>query len=359
MSTRFDRRRLGRTVLQGVTLGALATVGVFVFTLHPETWTLLGQASKPFLIALLLLPAGAWMANALRVMVLTRALGHRLGFGNCLSIALCSEFGVAATPGGVGGFVFRLGLLRKHGVPLGQGTSILATDTVQDLAYAAAIGLAVVGYLLFHPELAALFPPGSLTALGVGATVIFAIGAGLWWVAVSGFARRRVEAFCRRSPRLRAAQGAARVRLLSWRANRGLRQAGSSLRFLLRSSRAALWQSTALAFLQWTCRYGVLPGLLLVFGLAQNPVPLFALQGLLFALSAAIMLPGGGGSVEVAGALALHPFVPLALIGVILLLWRFYTFHLALLCGGAVFLWQLRDGGIPRTGPGDPPSARP
>ena len=48
-------------------------------------------------------------------------------------------------------------------------------------------------------------------------------------------------------------------------------------------------------------------------------------------------LPGGGGGVELAMALLLGRFVPLSMVGVIAILWRFFTYHMNLMVGGAVF----------------------
>jgi uncharacterized membrane protein YbhN (UPF0104 family) len=52
-----------------------------------------------------------------------------------------------------------------------------------------------------------------------------------------------------------------------------------------------------------------------------------------------VFLPGGGGSVEVATAIILGHFVPVTMVGLVLLLWRFSTYHLYLLAGGAVFFY--------------------
>ncbi|MCZ6675020.1 MAG: hypothetical protein O7C75_18975, partial [Verrucomicrobia bacterium] len=45
------------------------------------------------------------------------------------------------------------------------------------------------------------------------------------------------------------------------------------------------------------------------------------------------------GGVEVATAFILGNFVPLPMVGLVLLLWRFSTYHLYLLAGGSVFFY--------------------
>jgi uncharacterized membrane protein YbhN (UPF0104 family) len=54
-------------------------------------------------------------------------------------------------------------------------------------------------------------------------------------------------------------------------------------------------------------------------------------------------VPGGGGAVEVLAALILPAFVPVALVGAVVLLWRLLTFHLYLLGGGTAFFLAVRQ----------------
>ena len=94
-----------------------------------------------------------------------------------------------------------------------------------------------------------------------------------------------------------------------------------------------------LATIQWLCRYGALPLILLAFGSLKNPFPLLFVQGFLFLFGMLVFLPGGGGGVEVATAFIMRHFVPDPMVGLVLLLWRFSTYHLYLLGGGAVFFY--------------------
>ena len=109
--------------------------------------------------------------------------------------------------------------------------------------------------------------------------------------------------------------------------------------FFASEARGALLASFGVASLQWLCRYGVLPLLVLAFAPARNPLPLLAVQGFIFSFSLLLVAPGGGGGVEVITALVLQHFVPVSAVGVVLLLWRFYTFHLYLLGGGVAFFF--------------------
>jgi uncharacterized protein (TIRG00374 family) len=110
-----------------------------------------------------------------------------------------------------------------------------------------------------------------------------------------------------------------------------------SLRFLWGRRKSALLVNLAIAAVQWCCRYLLLPVILFSFGIQVNPLPLFLIQGVLFALSLLVVAPGGGGAVELLTALVLPALAPTELSGVIVLVWRFFTYHLYVLGGGTTF----------------------
>jgi uncharacterized protein (TIRG00374 family) len=134
----------------------------------------------------------------------------------------------------------------------------------------------------------------------------------------------------------------ARLRLARRMTRRVLSDSVHSSAWLLRERRGSLAAVFVLAAIQWSCRYGVLPLLLVAYGCHRNPLPLLVLQGLIMVFSVVAVMPGGGGSVEVVSAFLLRGFVPLSAVGMVLLLWRLFTYHLYLLAGGAMFLWLVR-----------------
>lgn len=105
-----------------------------------------------------------------------------------------------------------------------------------------------------------------------------------------------------------------------------------------------------LTALQWLTRYGVLWLVLTVLG---YPLPfgfVVLLQALILHLAQWSGVPAGGGSADLALAAAMAPWVPAPSIATALLLWRFATFHLGLIAGGASLVAL---AGVPAAGPGD------
>jgi len=337
--TSLNQKKLLRYGLQGVALGALATVLVIVFTAREETLDHLRQFSPRYLFLMFGMVGTAWLCNATRIKIMCRAAGYRLTFRQSLAVSLATEFGVAATPAGVGGTVIRLSLLRQAGLPLAESGSLLAADAAIDLVFFLLLTPAA-GYVLIKngllrqltnepTELDALFVLGALIALLVGAIMLL-----------------RTDAFHRALSRMAVATAfgrrrrlAARHRHLRITVSRSVRRVCASLIFLWKQRKGTLVLNLAIASVQWCCRYLLLPVILYSLGVAVNPLPLFLVQGILFGLSLLVVVPGGGGSVELLSALILPNFAPSHVVGVVVLVWRFFTYHLYLLGGGTMFFY--------------------
>lgn len=122
-----------------------------------------------------------------------------------------------------------------------------------------------------------------------------------------------------------------------YRIKKGANTSWRTTKHVFRNHRRQVVGDFLLATCQWTCRYAVLPILIFMFGDYVNPIPLFPLQGLLFLVSLMLILPGGGGGLEMLSVLVLPAFVPVKYVGVVLIIWRFFTYYIHLLVGGLVF----------------------
>jgi uncharacterized membrane protein YbhN (UPF0104 family) len=321
-------RRLAAYALQGATLALFASVAVVLWTLDDTTWAHLRAWRWETIAALLALVAASYLFQGARVLVLTRAAGHRIPYRRCVAQAFATQFGVATTPGGVGGPAIRVGMMRGEGVPVPTGISLVGADYVVDaLVYAVLLPAAalVVWRDPFWHGLADAVPRVESAVVGIG---LLALG-GIVFAAVVG---------ARSLPEPEEKKQGGRFRI-------GAREAWGSLCSLARHRRRALALNALLAALQLATRFGTLPVVLLSFGVAANPLPLIALQGALATVASLIVLPGGGGSVEAGAALILGRLIDVHLVGVVVVLWRLFAFHLPIALGGVIFLaWTRRIG---------------
>lgn len=340
--------RLIRWSVQGSCLGIAVTLAIVAYTLGPETLHAVRTLPVCLPFALAGLVGGAWASLAMRIWLVARSLKHPLPYRHALAIALSTEFGVAASPGGVGGTAIRLALLRRVGVPLTAGTAMAAVDAVTDAAFFGVVTVLAVVVFLTDPQWHSILgsfhvPPSALPAALVLAAIVAVLSRGAW---KAGCSPRPLQRICGRFAFLRKFRLPARLRRMRTRSRSGLRRVRRSMLLLVRRRRGILLANFCLACVQWSCRYGVLPVLLLGLGSHRNPLPLVFIQGILFSISLLLMIPGGGGIVELLSALILPLFLPKPLIGLTVLIWRFFTYYAALVVGGAVFLWTLGRWGV-------------
>lgn len=335
----LNERKMLRYVLQGVALGAIATVLVFVFTVRPGTFEELKKFSLVYVPLLFAMVATAWLCNGARVWLMCRAAGHRLRYRQTIAVSLSTEFGIAATPAGVGGTVIRLTLLRQAGVPLTTAGSLIATDAAVDIVFFSLLAPFAIYVLLHDAVLRSVFAnPSELDTLSVLLGIIAVITAVIvmlrsrWFHAL--VSRALSATALGRRKRL-----VPRYRRLRINTARALRRVLDSLGFLWRNRKGALFLNLAFASVQWSCRYMLLPVILLSLGTRVNPLPLFLAQGVLFALSLVVVVPGGGGAVELLTAIILPNIAPTEIVGLVVLVWRFFTYHLYVLGGGTMFFY--------------------
>jgi len=351
----FTARRLLRYGLQGAVLAILVTLGVLAFTMAPETLDGLRDMHGVYFLPIVALVLGAWACLAGRIWLAARALRHPIPYRGALRIAVSTEFGVAASPAGVGGTAIRLALLRSAGVPLGIGTTMVGADVLLDVLFFILVTPLAVWVLLADPSWSGLMRklftsarclPLLLIAIPVFAMLVLLVRRGSWFRDAHWLAHKIPGSIRYRLP--------ARLRLARSRIQAGVHQVTGSAGYLYRQQWPALVGMFGLACLQWCCRYGVLPLLLLSFSTHRNPFPLLVLQGILFAISFLLVVPGGGGVIEMLSVMVLPLFLPRALIGMALLIWRFFTYYIHLLVGGAVFLHTIRHLGRLRNRPPSP-----
>ncbi|MDX9754517.1 MAG: flippase-like domain-containing protein [bacterium] len=329
---------LFRYAIQGAVLGVLASIAVFFYTHSVETGYHLQNFQWRWGLVMVVMIFTAWVCNGARVYFLSRSLGYKLSYLQSLSISLSSEFGIAATPAGMGGAAIRLGLLRRAGIPLAHGTSMLATDVALDSCFFALLFPFALASILNNPKVLALFSQMGTThmvSLSLGGLGLLA----LIWLAYRARLFHGLSALLLRQPLCRRHRMQTRLKHLRRKLKIESRRVREGIAHLFHLQRKTLLLAFILASLQWTCRYSILPLILYAFSIANDPVLLFMLQGILFTVSLVIVLPGGGGGVEVLTAVVLKLIIPDALVGVVILVWRALTYHLYLLGGGSMFFW--------------------
>ncbi len=333
----FSVQHLLRYAVQGTALGLVVTALIMLFTSDRETFAQLRDFPLYFLPLMLAMVCVAWICAGTRLWLISRSMGYGFRYRDMLTMGLASEFGVSASPAGVGGAAVRMGYLHRAGVPMHSALTIFAADSVLDTIFFFLLSPITIVIMARDPTWWGIargglkLGPETLVALA-GMVLAILLIVRFWSVIM-----RSINRLVVRVPGSARFRLPARWRHLQHMVKRTVHRAWTGTHFLVRSRRWVLLASLALSGTQWVCRYGILPLILLAFHAARNPVPLLLLQGFFFAVALVLVLPGGGGGIELLTTAILRYFVPMNLVGAVVLLWRLFTYHLYLLVGGIVF----------------------
>lgn len=329
---------LFRYAIQGAALGVIASIAVFLYTQSAETGYHLKNFEWRWGIVMLFMVFIAWLCNGGRVFLLSRSLGYKLSYLQSLAVSLSAEFGIAATPAGMGGAAIRLGLLRRAGIPLAHGTSMLATDVALDTCFFALLFPFALVSIFKNPKVLALFSNIGTTQLIYTGSIVVCMVIFVYILYKKRFFHYLYSHIVQ-WPLCQRYRIQTRLKHFGRKFRTEFHRAREGIAHLFQLKRKTLLLTFLLASLQWTCRYSILPLILYAFAIVNDPILLFLLQGILFTVSLVIVLPGGGGGVEVLTAVVLRLIIPNALVGIVILVWRALTYHLYLLGGGSMFFW--------------------
>ncbi|MGC9451602.1 MAG: lysylphosphatidylglycerol synthase transmembrane domain-containing protein [Oceanipulchritudo sp.] len=313
---------LGKALLLCLAAGA----AIAYLNLDAKSWQRLTAIPASIIVLLGLMVGTAWICNGVRTFLLARAFGHRLSVKRAVGITLSMEFAIAATPGGLGGLPTRILLQRRSGIPVHQSMAMIAADVSADI-------------LFFF-----LISPFALRAVWKMAPVRNALqelgwtDLGLIMGALAGTAFLLYFAV----PRVfRLGNRFRRLRRLFVRMRREGRLMRHSIAYMWGHGR--IWYAGAFLFcsIQWTCRYGILPVILWTLGSSIDPFALIYLQGILFLVALLLVVPGGGGSLEILSTLILQPVAGSETAALAVILWRIFTYYLYIAGGSIAAVIQL------------------
>ena len=283
-----------------------------------------------------------WHCNAGRLRLLVGSTGRHMGQWHAFAVAMATDFGYMASPGGAGGWLAWAWLLRRHaGLGTARSLALYAADRLLDLLF--------FSFALLTFGLVWAFATGG-ARLGWRVLLLLAGMAALGtlaWLLVRYFDRL-----------LRALLWTLRLLRVSprrrWRLARSLMEFHTGLGVVLRLPRARRAALAGLCVLHWSLRYSVL--YVMVRGLGHHLPWAYTFVVQLVALYAGqiTLMPGGSGGAELVAGALLVPYLGRTDAAAAVLGWRLITFYWYLVAGGLVFwllagrvLWRRLTAGRP------------
>lgn len=337
-------QRARRGILTVVLLG-IVTVGIIIaLTFNKRTLVAISEINLTFLGLATLAIVLSWIFSGLPFYILTRVTKKPIGFGASLRVFLGGSFFGYITPFGSGLIPAQIYLLTGDGLTPGEATAVTSSRATISSWLFVALGLAI--FVVFGSSL-----PNSvkLSLLGIAAA------AAIWSLITLFFIKEpaRAKASVTRILGVRMLVnwlGEERLGKAKDRIHHEIDRLSLNLKDLFSLQNApsilAVFLSEVVA---WFALFSVLPLVLLGFGILGNLGQLIFRIFLLFAVAPVSPTPGGSGVVEAALTGLLRGLVPLDIIGLIVLTWRFLTYYLTLLTGAVIVLRFVSKSSPPKS----------
>ena len=307
---------------------SLAVLIVILFlTINANTIQYLKKINPWFLLLAFLTHILTMCFWAMRVKKMSGSLGYPIRFFYSLNLVFANLLAAAITPAQAGGEPVRVHELYKAKVPLGDATAIVIMERVLDgIALA---GLAAVAMFALSEQWHSL---GAISDVMVYITWIFVAGClFLFYLAIrrpdvmKRMADRAARFFTRKWEPARAAVILSRIdtEIVNFHA--------AVLKFV-RTAKSGLAWGMLFTLLYWVSE--IVTASLILMGLGQPPLffESFVIQLILAILMMLPLTPGSSVIAEVAATSMYALFIPAAIVGVFVVLWRvvLYYFNIAL-----------------------------
>ncbi len=321
-----------KPMLIGLIVSVVTIVVIFKLTETKVTWRIILQADWRFLILAFLLHSLFWFFWGVRLKQLTSMLKADIPLGYALEISIASTFLAAITPSSAGGEPLRIKMLSDR-IPLGSATAVVLAERLLDAIFF------VVALIVF------LIISGFATKFG------FEVGA-VFGVCLVGFLlflylivkdERNIERLSkftysklRRFGEDKASRIAKRVREESLMFREALVD-------MLKNPIDRVALSLIYTALIWFPEF-LVPSVVLL-ALNQNPAFLLSItaQFILVIISLIPLTPGSSGIAEAGMVYLYSKFVPQAVLGVLVAIWRFITYYTNIFVGFVVNVKLLKS----------------
>jgi len=317
----------------------LTLIVIMTLTLDKKTWI----ALKHFHIGYLLLCFGLWgfyiYLDGLRVQILSSAIGKRISIKTAIDVITSGLFLAAVTPFQTGGLPVQLYILKKEGISIGEGGLILLFRGILVLF----MFIFVVPLIFFHYK--GLMTSNITRAIMRYLFVIYGLGLLLLVILIGSpkILKRLLYSFYFFLRKRRVVKTKKLLHMFR-RLFVEVANFRKGLRLYFRKQKLKLLLAFIVTLVSFFAFFFIAPVILL--GLGQKPpiIETFYLQLILTFLLFFVPTPGASGVSEAAFVSLFKRVSPVHLLGVYVVLWRFFTFYIGAAIGGIVIIKMLQRG---------------
>ncbi|MEM2124743.1 MAG: flippase-like domain-containing protein [Methanolinea sp.] len=310
----------------GFSLVVLALI--LFFTVDSSTFTLLERMNPLFIVLALCIHLLALFFWSLRIWCMSRGLGYSVPLLHCVNLVYANLLVAAITPSQAGGEPVRIHELYRAGGKVGDATAIVITERILD-------GIVLgVGGAFFMFVLGSIWQTvGSIYSYFLYLSWIFItalVAMFLYSVKKPYILKRFLGGITRHVARFR---GKEKAEYYARRIDREVDNFHSTLVLFIRQGKRGLLLGLVFTAVFWFLE-AIIVSVILV-GLSQPPI---LVESMIIQLIIAIIMmipltPGGSGIAEILFSTMYGLYIPHALIGIVVVLWRSILYYSNILLG--------------------------
>ncbi|MFQ6092629.1 MAG: YbhN family protein [bacterium] len=333
----MERLLTRQTIKHGLKLFiliSLASIVLLIFlTSGQESWLGLRQLRPRYILLAILLIVLSWAFNSLKVKVLGWGIDATISFWNVFKANLGNLFLGAVTPFGMGGVPMQVYILYRGGVGFEEA---LVASYVGNYMTQVILFITCLGVLIFHQ--------GLITYIGL--KILFSFVTFIYLVAfvvglMAIFKPRGTKRFLGKMGLMLEKRFQWRIfRSRAWLKTglRGLDRVLHCIGIYFRQARGKLILAVLMAAISLCFYLSTASAILAGLGIHHNFADVLMIQVILQFILYFSPTFGGSGVAEFGAASLMAIFMPTAVLGVYVLLWRFFSYFLAVGLGSVVVL---------------------
>ena len=327
-----------------IALSLSIIVLILYFTIDAQTIQYLSQVSFHvefflFFGAAILLNVLYWIIWGARLKVLSNAIDPKvhISLWEATKIVIANQFLAGITPSVAGGEPVRIYLLNKDGLSTGGATAAVLGERLIDAIFI--LVLVPISFFIFKDRINVNFISYGLS-IGI---IVFVTGIVLFALALK-YPNKTKALLIRISERLsRFSKKKEKSTKMVNRIGYEIDNFHISMLLFLTKGKKSFLAASGLTVLMWSTGFMIPSMILLALGLPPFWVESYAAQALLLIIVMLPTTPGSSGVAEL-GMAALYGVLLGAshqyLLGVFVLLFRFITYHMNMICG-AIFQYRI------------------
>lgn len=305
---------------------------ILAATVGPGTWRAIQQLQIRYMFAALGLFGLMLYFDILRLQILAQAMGAKLSLTYTLKSILAYNFLSAITPALTGGEPLMIYMLKEKGIGVGKGTSIVVIRGILMIMFIAIGGPLIIYYnrdMLPNVWFKYMFDGVAVFLLILILFILYAIFSPLRAEHVVEkvlYLLNKFKILRNRTPRfIQTIDG--------W-----IEELNFSMKLFFKEKKLSLFGATlcTIVFIcaNYSMAYVILKGLNSHVSLGK----VFMVQFVLYFLLYFSPTPGGSGVAEGGFYVFFAPLVPQHILGLLIVLWRFFTVYLGVILGGAIIV---------------------